>query len=111
MYFIDVILPIPLKQTFTYEVNKDEAMFLKQGMRVAVPFGKSKLYTGIVYAIHQVARRHSPGGRREGDLGGGRQGWQVRRPPVRHVPEDFGRDQGMRRAPRHLRRVRLHLQE
>ena len=30
-------------------------MFLKQGMRVAVPFGKSKLYTGIVYAIHQVA--------------------------------------------------------
>tara|TARA_B110000459_G_scaffold63349_1_gene71009 strand:- start:432 stop:2882 length:2451 start_codon:yes stop_codon:yes gene_type:complete len=55
VYFIDVILPIPLKQTFTYEVNKDEAMFLKQGMRVAVPFGKSKLYTGIVYAIHQVA--------------------------------------------------------
>jgi primosomal protein N' (replication factor Y) len=55
VYFIDVILPIPLKQTFTYEVNKDEAMFLKQGMRVAVPFGKSKLYTGIVYAIHSVA--------------------------------------------------------
>ena len=55
MYFIDVILPIPLKQTFTYEVNKDEAMFLRQGMRVAVPFGKSKLYTGIVYAIHQLA--------------------------------------------------------
>ena len=55
MYFIDVILPIPLKQTFTYEVNKDEAMFLRQGMRVAVPFGKYKLYTGIVYAIHQVA--------------------------------------------------------
>ena len=55
MYFIDVILPIPLKQTFTYEVNKDEAMFLRQGMRVAVPFGKSKLYTGIVFAIHQLA--------------------------------------------------------
>ena len=55
MYFIDVILPIPLKQTFTYEVNKDEAMFLRQGMRVAVPFGKSKLYTGIIYVIHQVA--------------------------------------------------------
>ena len=55
MYFIDVILPIPLKQTFTYEVNKDEAMFLRQGMRVAVPFGKSKLYTGIIYAIHQAA--------------------------------------------------------
>ena len=53
MYFIDVILPIPLKQTFTYNVNRDEAYFLKQGMRVAVPFGKTKIYTGIVYAVHQ----------------------------------------------------------
>ncbi len=53
MYCIDVILPIPLKQTFTYEVNKDEAMFLKPGMRVAVPFGKAKIYTGIVLNIHQ----------------------------------------------------------
>ncbi len=53
MYCIDVILPIPLKQTFTYEVNKDEAMFLKPGMRVAVPFGKAKIYTGIDLNIHQ----------------------------------------------------------
>lgn len=52
MYFIDVILPIPLKQTFTYKVNKDEAAFLKQGMRVAVPFGKTKIYTGFVYKVH-----------------------------------------------------------
>jgi len=53
VYCIDVILPIPLKQTFTYEVNKDEARFLKPGMRVAVPFGKAKIYTGIVLNIHQ----------------------------------------------------------
>lgn len=53
MYFIDVILPIPLKQTFTYNVNRDEAHFLKPGMRVAVPFGKSKIYTAIVYGVHQ----------------------------------------------------------
>jgi len=33
-------------------VNKDEAAFLLQGMRVAVPFGKSKVYTGIVYQVH-----------------------------------------------------------
>jgi primosomal protein N' (replication factor Y) len=33
-------------------VNKDEAAFLKQGMRVAIPFGKSKVYTGIVYQVH-----------------------------------------------------------
>lgn len=55
MYFIDVILPIPLKQNFTYSVNKDEAGFLKPGMRVAVPFGKSKIYTAIVLRVHDVA--------------------------------------------------------
>ena len=55
MYFIDVILPIPLKQTFTYNVNSDEASLLQPGMRVAVPFGKSKIYTGIVRQIHRDA--------------------------------------------------------
>ncbi|MEP2935638.1 MAG: primosomal protein N' [Gilvibacter sp.] len=54
MYFIDVILPIPIKQAFTYSVNAHEAHFLSPGFRVAVPFGKSKIYTGIVLAIHQT---------------------------------------------------------
>jgi len=54
LFFIDVILPIPLKQAFTYSVNKDEAAFLQPGMRVAVPFGKSKIYTAIVYQVHNV---------------------------------------------------------
>lgn len=53
MYFIDVILPIPLRQRFTYSVNKDEALFLRPGMRVAVPFGKTKVYTAIVYKVHR----------------------------------------------------------
>ncbi len=52
-YFIDVILPIPVEKAFTYAINKDEAIFLKPGMRVAVPFGKSKIYSGIVRHIHQ----------------------------------------------------------
>ncbi|MEX0996839.1 MAG: primosomal protein N' [Flavobacteriaceae bacterium] len=51
-YFIDVIIPIPIQNLFTYEVNKEEAHFLKQGMRVTVPFGKSKVYTAIVYQVH-----------------------------------------------------------
>ena len=55
MFFVDVILPIPLNQTFTYGVNKDEAAFLKPGMRVAVPFGKTKIYTAIVYQVHAQA--------------------------------------------------------
>ncbi|GAA3613032.1 primosomal protein N' [Flavivirga amylovorans] len=54
-FFIDVIIPVPLKKLFTYSVTASEADFLKVGMRVAVPFGKSKIYTGIVYKIHQEA--------------------------------------------------------
>ncbi|MFI1770430.1 replication restart helicase PriA [Thalassobellus citreus] len=54
-YFIDVIIPVPLKKLFTYGITASEAEFLKQGMRVAVPFGKSKIYTGIVFSIHNDA--------------------------------------------------------
>ena len=53
--FIDVILPIPLQRLFTYSISGAEAQFLQQGMRVAVPFGKSKVYTALVYKIHQTA--------------------------------------------------------
>lgn len=54
-YFIDVILPIPLQKLFTYSITDAESGFLAPGMRVAVPFGKSKIYTGIVYNIHSDA--------------------------------------------------------
>ncbi|MET2985211.1 replication restart helicase PriA [Aureibaculum conchae] len=53
-YFINVILPIPLQQLFTYRITEAEKNFLQEGMRVAVPFGKSKIYTAIVAEIHQV---------------------------------------------------------
>ncbi|GGW99374.1 replication restart helicase PriA [Salegentibacter mishustinae] len=52
-YFIDVILPLPLQKRFTYAITEAEANFLEEGMRVAVPFGKSKVYTAIMAAIHQ----------------------------------------------------------
>lgn len=52
LYFIDVIIPIPLEKLFTYSITVSEANFLKPGMRVSVPFGKSKIYTGIVNSIH-----------------------------------------------------------
>ncbi|QMU65394.1 MAG: primosomal protein N' [Flavobacteriaceae bacterium] len=54
-YFIDVILPIPIQKSFRYRVSEAEADFLKEGYRVAVPFGNSKIYTGLVIAIHQNA--------------------------------------------------------
>ena len=52
-FYINVILPLPLENQFTYEVTSTEAEFLHPGMRVAVPFGKSRIYTGIVAEIHQ----------------------------------------------------------
>ncbi|WP_335966458.1 primosomal protein N' [Galbibacter sp. PAP.153] len=52
MHFIDVVLPIPIEKAFTYAISKREASFIRAGMRVAVPFGKSKIYTGLVYAVH-----------------------------------------------------------
>ena len=51
-HFIDVILPIPLEKLFTYTVSPSEAAHLLPGMRVAVPFGKSKIYTALVAKIH-----------------------------------------------------------
>ena len=52
MYYIDVILPIPLQKLFTYKVDDEDMPFLTRGVRVAVPFGKSKVYTGIIYSLH-----------------------------------------------------------
>ena len=51
-HFINVILPIPIEKSFTYSITEAEANFLQIGMRVAVPFGKSKIYTAIVHSIH-----------------------------------------------------------
>ncbi|MEP3209654.1 MAG: primosomal protein N' [Maribacter sp.] len=50
--FINVILPIPLEKLFTYAITAAQADFLLPGMRVAVPFGKSKIYTGLVHHLH-----------------------------------------------------------
>jgi len=52
-FFIQVILPLSLAKTFTYSITEDEFHYVKKGMRVAVPFGKSKIYTGLVIDIHQ----------------------------------------------------------
>ena len=52
--FINVILPIPLEKHFTYRISEAEAALIKSGMRVAVPFGKTKLYTALVVDIHHT---------------------------------------------------------
>ena len=52
--YIDVILPLPLKQKFTYQLGDEHVASINIGARVAVPFGKSKIYAGIVDSIHNT---------------------------------------------------------
>lgn len=52
-FFIEVVLPLALPKPFTYSVNEAEYAFLHTGMRVAVPFGRNKIYTGLVLGKHQ----------------------------------------------------------
>ena len=53
-FFLDVVLPLPLKETFTYVITSAEAKIIQPGMRIIVPFGKRKKYTAIAWRVHQV---------------------------------------------------------
>ncbi len=48
LYTVEVVIPIPLSQTFDYMVSKLEFENIKKGSRVIVSFGHKKLYTAIV---------------------------------------------------------------
>jgi len=52
-HFVEVILPLSLEKTFTYSVSETEYDYIKPGMRIAVPFGKSKIYTALAIELHQ----------------------------------------------------------
>ena len=53
MYFVEVILPLSLHKTFTYKVSDAEFNYIKPGMRIAVPFGKNKMYSALAIELHQ----------------------------------------------------------
>ncbi|MGC6480140.1 MAG: replication restart helicase PriA [Flavobacteriaceae bacterium] len=50
-FYVDVILPLNLPQTFTYQLKGPA---VAPGQRLIVPFGKQKFYTGIVESCHQT---------------------------------------------------------
>lgn len=52
MTYADIILPLPLDSLFTYSVPDSLAGRVGQGIRVLVPFGKSKTYMGLVVRTH-----------------------------------------------------------
>ena len=54
VFFVDVLLPIPLNQIFTYELPAELKPLAQVGSRVVVPLGARKLYTGIVSSIHTL---------------------------------------------------------
>ena len=54
MAYVDLILPLPLPNTFTYEIPENISD-VEKGMRVVVQFGAKKLYTALVYKVHQKA--------------------------------------------------------
>ena len=54
-FFVDVYLPFDLPKAYTYLVSEVEFNIISRGYRVAVPFGKSKIYTGIVARKHNVS--------------------------------------------------------
>lgn len=52
-YFVDVILPLPVKNTFTYRVPFELNEQIQKGVRVVVPFGRAKHYSAIVSQVHE----------------------------------------------------------
>lgn len=52
-YFVDVILPLSIPNTYTYRVPFELNEEISPGKRVIVPFGKSKYYTAIVQKVHE----------------------------------------------------------
>lgn len=52
MLYVDVILPLPLEGLFTYAVGDALAASVQFGVRLLVPFGKSKTYTALAVRLH-----------------------------------------------------------
>lgn len=54
-FFADILLPLPLPALFTYRIPHEMEGQVAFGQRVIVPFGRSKLYSGLVVKVHENA--------------------------------------------------------
>ncbi|MCQ2272920.1 MAG: primosomal protein N' [Bacteroidales bacterium] len=54
-YFADVLLPLSVQGLFTYRVPQELNDKVCERIRVVVPFGKSKLYSGLILKLHETA--------------------------------------------------------
>jgi len=55
LQYAQIVLPLNLKGSFTYKVPEELMSEIQPGMRVLVPFGGKKIYTGIVFELHDNA--------------------------------------------------------
>jgi primosomal protein N' (replication factor Y) (superfamily II helicase) len=55
LQYAQIVLPLNLKGSFTYKVPEELISHIQPGMRVLVPFGGKKIYTGIVFELHDNA--------------------------------------------------------
>lgn len=55
--FADILLPLPLKGTFTYRVPHVLNEQISAGQRVIVPFGRNRKYAGLVKKVHEEVPR------------------------------------------------------
>src|ERR1700712_737523 len=53
--FVEVILPLAIGKNYTYRVPFELNNAVEIGKRVVVQFGKSKLYTAIIYSVGDMA--------------------------------------------------------
>ena len=58
--FADILLPLPIKGTFTYRIPFEFNEFVKVGQRVAVQFGKKKIYSGLIKKLHTEVPEYTP---------------------------------------------------
>lgn len=57
-YFIDVILPLHIPDTYTYRVPQEYNDAVRVGQRVVVQFGPKRLYSAVVRRIHEEVPQH-----------------------------------------------------
>ncbi|MCO6357352.1 replication restart helicase PriA [Roseivirga pacifica] len=53
--FVDVALPIPIPQLYTYRVPAEFEELAKTGIRCIVQFGRQKVVTGVIMKVHHKA--------------------------------------------------------
>lgn len=51
-HYAQILLPLPIRSSFTYHIPDEMVDIIKPGFRAVVPFGNTKYYTGIVESVN-----------------------------------------------------------